>query len=110
MKSFIRIQTEWFISAAAWIAVVAALCGVFDNLTRGYSRSVSHFFAAAGFTLISTSYLLLWVLLVIAPFRPRSDFSLRGECKIRAINLFLTLGGLLAVHIYVMLVMWFGLM
>ncbi len=103
LKSFVRIESARLISVVIGLLLAAVLCGILEKLTWHHSLGVSRVFDIAGFALFWASYALLWVLLVIVPFRPHSHFSLRGECSIRALNFFLTLGSLVIVHLYVIL-------
>ena len=90
------------------ISAAAGVCNVLDKLTWHHARSVSHVFDIAGFILFWASYILLWALLVLGPFRPRTEFSLHGECSSRATNFFLALGGLLLLHLWAALAIAFA--
>ena len=100
MTSLARVPTRRFIFAALLVSVAAGVCNVLDKLTWHHARSVSHAFDIAGFILFWASYILLWALLVIGPFRPQAGFSLQGQCGSRATNFFLALGGLVLLHLW----------
>ena len=100
MTALARVETRRFIFAALVISVAAGVCNLLDKLTWQHARSVSHVFDIAGSILFWASYILLWALVIIGPFRPQAVFSLRGECGSRATNFFLALGGLLLLHLW----------
>jgi hypothetical protein len=100
MTAIIKITTRQFVLAATLIAVAAVVCEALDRLTWQHANAVSHLFDVAGLLLFWLSYVLLVSLLVIGPFRPRSNFSLHGECGMRTANFLLALG------IFVLLNLW----
>lgn len=99
MTSLARVQTRQLIFAAVLIWAAAEVCNVLDKLTWEDARPVSQFFDVANIILFWASYILLWGLLVLAPFRPRTEFSLHGSCGCRAANFFLALGALILLHL-----------
>lgn len=101
MQSLTRVKTNRFILTAVLMLVTAGFCDILDRLTWHHSRLVSEFFDMAALILFWASYILLWALLVLGPFRPHAEFSLRGLCKSRAANFFLTLGALLLLHFWI---------
>lgn len=103
MKSLARIETGRFLLVAILMLPAAWGCAIVDKLTWQHARAVSHVFDLAAFVLFWASYNLLWVLLVVGPFRPRAEFSLRGACCDRAANFFIALGALVLIHLWVVL-------
>lgn len=51
--------------------------------------------------MFSMSYLMLWVLLAVGPFRPRCQFTRSGEKGKRMANLLYALAGLIVLHAFV---------
>jgi hypothetical protein len=51
--------------------------------------------------MFSLSYVMLWVLLVVGPIRPRCLFTRRGEKGKRLANFLYALGGLVMVHAFI---------
>ncbi len=102
MKSLARVETSRFLLVAILTAAAARGCAILDRLTWQHSRSVSHVFDLAGFILFWASYNLLWALLIVGPFRPQAEFSLRGACCDRAANFFIALGTLVLLHLWVL--------
>lgn len=100
MTSLAQIQTRRFIFLAVLVSAAAGVCNVLDKLTWQHARGVSHVFDIAALLLFWAAYILLWALLVVGPFRPRTEFSLRGDCGQRATNFFLALGGLVILHLW----------
>lgn len=103
MKSLARVETSRFLLVAILTVAAAAVCGILDWLTWQHSRSVSHIFDLAALILFWASYNLLWALLIVGPFRPKAEFSLRGACCDRAAIFFITLGTLVLIHLWVLL-------
>ncbi len=56
-----------------------------------------------GDALAVAGYWLLWLLLPISALRPERDFSVRGDCKLRAKRFGLVLGLLVLVHAAIVL-------
>lgn len=102
MKSLTRVETSRFLLVAILTAAAAGVCDILDRLTWQHARSVSHIFDLAGFILFWASYFLLWALLIVGPFRPQTEFSLRGACCDRAANFFIALGTLVLLHFWVL--------
>lgn len=102
MKSLTRVETSRFLVVAILTAAAARVCDILDRLTWQHSRSVSHVFDLAALILFYASYNLLWALLIVGPFRPQAEFSLRGACCDRAANFFIALGTLVLLHLWVL--------
>jgi hypothetical protein len=103
MTALAQVQTRHLIFAAIITSVLAGVCDFLDKLSWQYARSVSHAFDITAMILFWASYILLWALLILGPFRPQAEFSIQGECGKRATNFFIALGGLLAIHVWVVL-------
>ncbi len=102
MKSLARVETGRFLLVAILTVAAARVCDILDRLTWQHARSVSHVFDLAALILFYASYNLLWALLIVGPFRPQAEFSLRGACCDRAANFFISLGALVLIHLWVM--------
>ncbi len=102
MKSLTRVPTGRFLLVAILTAAAAVGCHFLDKLTWQHARSVSHVFDLAALILFWASYNLLWALLIVGPFRPQTEFSLRGACCDRAANFFIALGALVLLHFWVL--------
>jgi hypothetical protein len=87
--------TSRFIGFAMALAVAALLCDSLDRLTWQNHRRISGVFDTAAMILFWSAYGLNWVLLVIAPFRPDTEFSWRGSYGRRARTFSFALGALL---------------
>jgi len=66
------------------------------------SKNTDNHFARALFAL---SYLSLWILVFIAPFRPHSSFTLQGNHEARAWNTFIAIGTILLLMVLSYLVL-----
>jgi hypothetical protein len=87
--------TSRLIGFAMALAVAALLCDSLDRLTWQHYRHLSRAFDASAMVLFWSAYGLNWVLLVIAPFRPGTEFSWRGSYGRRARTFSFALGALL---------------
>lgn len=93
------VPTGHYILAAILLAGLAGMCNglrrvAFDQGAAGFATVLASVCTAV-FVL---GYGLLWALLVLGPFRPHAEFTLRGHIG-RRIGIFLgVLAALLAVH------------
>lgn len=83
-----------------WAFLIALIAQMM--LYASASKNTDNHFASVLFAL---SYLSLWILVFIAPFRPHSSFTLKGNLEARAWNTFIAIGtiALLMVLSYVVL-------
>ncbi|MEO7298527.1 MAG: hypothetical protein ABI042_08125 [Verrucomicrobiota bacterium] len=103
MTAIFKIPTRRFILIVALMAVAAGICEILDRVTWQNSRPVSHLFDVAGLVLFWLSYTLCAILLIVGPLRPRTVFSLHGECGVRAMNFFLALGVFASLNLWIAL-------
>jgi hypothetical protein len=94
------IPTSRYILAGVLIASVAAACnGLRKVAYADGAAAVAWVFDLAGFGLFFLAYAMLWLLLVVGPFRPYSKFSLHGHVGRRVGNFLGALAALVALHV-----------
>ena len=103
MTAITNISTRRLITVVTLIAVAAGVCEIRGPATWQKAPPLSQLFDRAGFLLFWLSYMLFAILLVVGPFRPRTTFSLHGECGARAANFFLALGIFLLLNLWLVL-------
>ena len=93
------ISTGMYILAAFAFAILAGItrwCGKQIPYGADQLTSTVEWTAMA---LFSLSYIMMWVLLVVGPLRPRTTFARHGDVGSRISNFLLALGGLLLLHL-----------
>jgi hypothetical protein len=74
---------------------IAYLFEFFAGLAVGRSHFAYKLFEVVGAVYAWTIIAVLWAFLIVGPFRPQTEFSLRGECRQRARIFFVALAMLL---------------
>jgi hypothetical protein len=100
LRRLSAIPTGSYIWAAYALAILSVIINRLGKLIPYGAYQVT---AAAEWTVMaifSLSYVMLWVLLVVGPLRPRGLFTRGGEKGKRIANFLAALGGLLLVHAF----------
>lgn len=99
MKLSRALPTSRILIWASFAFLAAWLCDLLNGWTWPFLPPVSSAFDGLALVLFWLSYAAFWIVLVLGPFRPFSEFSLHGSCRQRALNFGYALLGLIVVHV-----------
>ena len=93
------IPTVMYIVAAFSLAMLAGIISWGGKHIPYGADQLTNAAEWAAMGTFALSYLMMWVLLVVGPLRPRSAFTRRGDTGNRVANVLYALGGLVMLHV-----------
>lgn len=100
LRRLLAIPTGKCILAAYVLAILAVIVSRLGKLIPYSAYRLTTAVELAVMAIFVLAYLMMWVLLVVGPIRPRSSFTRRGDRDKRVANFLCALGGLLMVHVF----------
>ncbi len=98
LRRILAIPTSRYIWAAYGLAILSVIVSRLGKLIPYGADRLTAAVEWAVMGMFALSYVLMWVLLVGGPLRPRSVFTRHGEKGHRVANFLYALGGLVMLH------------